>query len=69
MGSSTNRGILMRSAEADMAKSKGKTREEILKKKQENERKRYERIKKDPGKLAAYKEKDKQKYLKKELRG
>lgn len=43
---------------------KKKTREEILAQKRENERKRYERIKNDPNKLATLKEKKKQYYSK-----
>nr|CAI5869409.1 unnamed protein product [Callosobruchus analis] len=41
------------------------SREEILKKKREAERARLLRIKSDPIKLAEYKEKERQKYLKK----
>nr|CAI5826632.1 unnamed protein product [Callosobruchus analis] len=45
------------------------SREEILKKKREAERARLLRIKSDPIKLAEYKEKERQKYLKKIERG
>lgn len=45
-------------------KKKPQSREEILERKRKNERERYARIKNDPMRLAAYKEKDKQKYLK-----
>lgn len=54
--------------EVNMAK-KSQSREEVLSKKRENERKRYARIKKDPEKLAVYKEKNKQKYLKERATG
>lgn len=42
---------------------KKKTREEILAQKRENERKRYERMKNDPDKLATLRKKKKQYYV------
>lgn len=48
-----------------MAKTKPKSREEILKEKREAERKRYLKIKSDPVKYEQQKEKERQKYLKK----
>ncbi|CAH0723904.1 unnamed protein product, partial [Brenthis ino] len=50
-------------------KKKSQSREELLEKKRRNERERYARIKKDPTRLAAYKEKDKRKYLKRRATG
>lgn len=50
-------------------KKKSQSREERLEKKRKSERERYARIKKDPIRLAAYKEKDKQNYLKRRATG
>lgn len=49
--------------------TKKKTREEILLKKRESERIRYQEMKSDPQKFQVMKEKEKLKYLRKKARG
>lgn len=52
-----------------MPKRKSKTKEEILARKRELERKRYEKIKNNPDLYAKYKERNKEKYEKRKKRG